>query len=186
MPVLLGGLMKKIALLMAVMLLLGSSVAFADNFPILTNSWGNYTPYATTPGSDYKIPDSDIPWLYMPLAAITNIFSGTWWLTDDKTGTEFDFTSLGASGNGTDSHFSYVQNGLDLRVSRLDGGNFGDKQWHVQKMKLQGDSLHTINYDIQYDGGGPNDVVPEPISTTLFLLGGGALATRAFNRKKNK
>lgn len=153
----------------------------------MTSGPGNFTAFDNTGSADYKVPDGNTPWLYAQLTHAADLLTGNWWYSSDKSGTILNFESQGATGNVTNSFFNYVQNGIDLWISRVDGGNSGDKQWHIHDMELNDSNkqTHVINYDIVYDSTvPPNNIVPEPISTALFLLGGSALGLRKLRRRK--
>jgi len=123
---------------------------------------------------------SDTPYFYLNPILSTEKLTGIWWgpgADKDAASSKFD-TSLGAS----DPNFAYYWDSNSFWINRLGANALGE--WHIQKVEIDGISVKTnsINYKILEDKVTPP--VPEPISSSLFLLGAGALAFKKFRRKK--
>jgi len=162
---------RKFALL--IMIVAVSVLVFAG-----TASAGALTAYMTVDGGDtnpqpgtpatYNWDQS--PWLYFTLPSGATTFSVSWWnyTGDILTTPVFNVTA------GTTNVWHGFSNFEDWAAIRKAG------DW-------------TVKADYSYFGGGPGttgdisfkiNAVPEPISSALFLLGGGAMAVLKLRKKK--
>jgi len=119
------------------------------------------------------------PWLSTTTTGFSSI--DYWWTDTPSTGDYWSF-SFPASAGTKWLQFS------DINFYKFVGGVSDGLTYKWNDFKHNG--LWNINASIHPVGGTSYDltyafnIVPEPISSTLFLLGGGALVARIYRKKK--
>ncbi|MDD4939246.1 MAG: PEP-CTERM sorting domain-containing protein [Candidatus Omnitrophica bacterium] len=129
--------------------------------------------------TDFKDPPhifnpGETPWLYILLPNASSVITGDWWLSGLKSSTEKGFDSS----NAADPYFNYFSDGGALWISRKED-NDKPGEWHIQSIEADGSRIptHSINYKLN------NTVVPEPVSSSLFLIGMSALGLWRLRKK---
>ncbi len=150
--------MKKMLILLAIFsgLVLISNAFATDIF--MTDSNGS-----TTPKSTFTL--SETPWLYVDLPTAGLNVIGSWWQEPSH---KYDF----AGSNPSENQQVWIspENWNLIKQTGL---------WNVQ-------AVYTYAGGSMGSGTTSFKVVPEPFSSALFLLGGGALALGAYRKRASK
>ena len=155
----LGKIMNKALLagvvVFGIFLSINSAFAAIDSF-YTTDSNGSSTPKST-----FNL--NETPWLYVKLSDTLRHITSTWW--NDPNGNSYDASLPGS--NATPQWLTLS----DWNTVKTPG------KWNVNgSLFYKNGVCETAETNFT--------VTPEPISTTLFLLGSGALAVGQYRRKK--
>ncbi len=162
---------KSAFLLFMLLLLLGTRLAFASDFLSIYTVDADHS---TTPKSDFKLDET--PWLYLKLPEpmmsdpVLISFKVLFWLDQDPSVSDME---------------KFSTSDTSLREFWVTPSNW-------ENIKQAGDWTVLAGFTYSYASGCDPDggqgettfTTPEPISASLFLLGGSALGLIAFRKRK--
>lgn len=143
-----------------------------------------YVAHSSGGAADTDFGLAETPWLFVSLPNTGLSFTSYWW-TD---GSATDFFTFTVPTTDQQSWYSFDS----FTFNKYSGGVLQAGSWDWDSIKHTGpwNIKATYSYPLPPTSGGEYNyafnVVPEPISATLFLLGGAAFVTRTYRRKKAK
>ncbi len=141
---------------------------WADAYMTVANGDTTHQPTTGTPAvATYNWDQS--PWLYFTIPSLAKTYTVSWWNYAGD-----NITDVSENAKGATALWHGFMNFSDWAAIRKDG------DW-------------TVRADYSYASGGPGttgeikfkiNAVPEPVSSALFLLGGGAIAVLKLRKRK--